>query len=318
MPATLTDRYIATVVKHLPPAQHADVDAELRSAIADALDAHGGQPDAEAAVLEAMGDPERLAATYADRPLQLIGPRVYLQWKRLTVLLLWIVVPIVAAATALGGVLGDETGWAVVGQTLGAAWVTAVMIVFWVTVVFALIERAGVETVAELNAPWTVDKLPEPRTATVTMGETVASAATLIVTAALLVWQQVSPWVHADDGTGLPIINPDLWSFVLPALLAVMALELAVVIVRQVRGHWSMGDWWLTLGINLAVFALLLPSLLGGTFLNREAFEALGWPDAATTITLENVEFVIAAVVVLTGLSDIISGWLKARRAATR
>jgi hypothetical protein len=310
MSATYTDRYVAAVVRHLPADQHADVEAELRSSIADAVD--GGAD--EATVLNDMGDPERLAATYADRPLQLIGPRLYLQWKRLLVLLLWIVVPIVAAATALGSVLADDGSWAIIGQTLGAAWITLIMLCFWVTAVFAAMERWGGSEIDEIDTPWTVDKLPEPTTANVTWGETASSAAVIVLTAALLVWQQLFPWVQPDAGEPLPIINPDLWSFVLPALLAVMLVELVVVIMRQVRGHWTMADWWVTLGINVATVALLLPPLLDHTFLNRAAFEAMGWPDAAAPFGLETTELIIAGVIVIVAVSDVVGGFLKARR----
>lgn len=312
MASTYTDRYVSVVVKHLPADQHADVEAELRSSIADAVDAGAD----ESAVLNDMGDPERLAATYAERPLQLIGPRLYLQWKRLLVLLLWIVVPIVAAVTAIGGALGDQGPWAVIGQTIGAAWVTLAMICFWVTAVFAAIERWGGTDIDEIDAPWTVDKLPEPTTATVTWAETAWSAATIVLMATFLVWQQLFPWVHTDDGEALPVINPELWTFVLPTLLAVMLVELVVVIARQSRGRWTMGDWWVTLGINIAAAALLLPPLLGHTFLNREAFAAMGWPDANAPFGLETTELIIAAVLVITALSDVIGGFVKARSAS--
>ena len=45
-----------------------------------------------------LGDPAALAASYVDRPLQLIGPRYYLTWWRLLKLLYSVVLPIAAAA----------------------------------------------------------------------------------------------------------------------------------------------------------------------------------------------------------------------------
>lgn len=313
MSTTYTDRYVSAVVKHLPQGQHTDVEAELRSSIADAMDAGAD----EAVILNEMGDPERLAATYADRPLQLIGPRLYLAWKRLLVLLLWIVVPIVAAASALGGILDGKDAWPVIWQSLGAAWITGVMICFWVTVVFAVLERAGTRD-DDLTSPWTVERLPQPTTASVTMGDTIGSAIVLVLTAAFIVWQQVNPWVHTADGESLPVINPELWTWVLPALLAVMAVELVIVIARQARGHWTPTDWLWTLGLNIVTAALILPPLLDHTFLNREAFAEMGWPDAASPITLDGLELIIAAVLVITALSDVIGGAVKSRRSATR
>ena len=109
MTATLTDRYVLAVTRSIPEQQRADVADELRASIADQLDARieAGEPAnaAERAVLTELGDPDRLAAGYADRPLSLIGPRYFLEWKRLLVLLLWIVVPLAAFGLALGQTL---------------------------------------------------------------------------------------------------------------------------------------------------------------------------------------------------------------------
>src|SRR5690554_5458586 len=112
---TLTDRYIAATVAKLPANQREDVREQLHEAIGDAIDArldHGeaGADPARASaveteVLNEFGDPEMLAATYADRRLYLIGPDLYLPWKRLTRLLLWIVLPILAVAVPIGSVM---------------------------------------------------------------------------------------------------------------------------------------------------------------------------------------------------------------------
>src|SRR5690606_3729698 len=94
-PASLTDRYLHAFVRVVPEAQRRTIDAEVRERIADAIEARIGSGDdteaAERAVLTELGDPERLAVDYLDRPLQLIGPRYYLTWWRLLKLLLAIV-----------------------------------------------------------------------------------------------------------------------------------------------------------------------------------------------------------------------------------
>ena len=80
MNATLTDRYVTATVRDLPDKQRAEVVRELRTTIADQIDARpeAGRPispEAERAVLTELGDPVRLAAGYSGRPLYLIGPR---------------------------------------------------------------------------------------------------------------------------------------------------------------------------------------------------------------------------------------------------
>src|SRR5262245_64492392 len=98
---TLTDRYVDATLRRVPARQRPDIERELRASIADAVDDRleaGGDPaEAEEAVLTDLGDPARLAAGYADRPLHLIGPAFFLDYTRLLRALLVTVVPAVAA-----------------------------------------------------------------------------------------------------------------------------------------------------------------------------------------------------------------------------
>ena len=161
MSSMLTDRYIGAVVRTVPEAQRDDVAAELRAAIADQIDARVERqeaPDAaERAVLTALGDPDKLAAGYADRPLYLISPRYYLEWWRLVKLLLWIVVPLAAFGVALGQTLAGAGIGTIIGTTIGATVSVVVHLFFWTALVFALIDRA--ET-AGAGPVWSLDRLP--------------------------------------------------------------------------------------------------------------------------------------------------------------
>src|SRR3546814_13935446 len=107
--ATLTERYVDAAMRSVPEKQRADLAAELRAAIGDQIDAHveaGESPvAAERAVLTDLGDPEKLAADYIDRPLHLIGPRYCLAWWRLTKPLWAIVLACAAFGLALAPVL---------------------------------------------------------------------------------------------------------------------------------------------------------------------------------------------------------------------
>ncbi|MFN3866334.1 MAG: hypothetical protein ACK4MD_06430, partial [Demequina sp.] len=262
---SLTDQYVAATLSRTPSSQRAEVEEDLRAAIADALEARldagefAAEPQpasaAEKTVLSEMGDPELLAATYADRPLQLIGPRLYLQWKRLTVLLLSIVLPVIAALIPVGMWLGGEDFGSVIGTTIGGTLNVGVHLVFWVTLVFAVLDRQGARA-EDWAEPWTVDNLSESDP-DITWAETVVSVVVLAATAIFIVWQQVLPWTTNDAGEALPILNPDLWGFVLPALLVVIAIELVAVIVQQARGRWTMRDWRLGVVLNVAWVTLI-------------------------------------------------------------
>ncbi|WP_084106688.1 hypothetical protein [Demequina sp. NBRC 110056] len=322
---SLTDLYVAATVSRTPVKQREEVEADLRAAIADAIDARldaGDLADVperasalETAVLNDLGDPDRLAADYADSPLMLIGPRLFLQWKRLTILLLWIVLPIVAALIPFGMWLGGEPVGAIIGSTIGGTLTVGVHLVFWVTLVFAVMERAGTEP-EELSEPWTVERLKESPDVRVSGVETGFALATLAITAGLIVWQQMWPWATNAAGEGLPVLSPELWAFVLPGLLLVMAVEAVAVIVRQVRGRWTMGDWWLTVVLDVVTLVLVAIPVLQHDLLNRELFAEIGWPDANTTITLEQAEWAVLLVVAAVCVADVWGSWTRARRSA--
>ena len=92
----------------------------------------GGQ-DAAAAereVLTELGDPDTLAARYADRRLQLIGPTYYLAWERLLKLLLSFVPALVGVLVGLVEALDGGSG---IGKGIVRRHQVAVQIAFWVT-----------------------------------------------------------------------------------------------------------------------------------------------------------------------------------------
>jgi hypothetical protein len=142
---TLTDRYVDAILRRLPERQRPDIEKELRASIADAvddrLDAGTDPAEAERAALTELGDPARLAAGYADRPLHLIGPAFYLDYMRALTALLAIVVPTVAAAVGLVQIVRGDTVGRVIGESIGAAMTTAVHIAVWTTLAFAIIDR---------------------------------------------------------------------------------------------------------------------------------------------------------------------------------
>lgn len=318
---TLTDRYITATTAKVSEDQRDDVAAELREAIGDSIDAAmdsdpSMQPDqAERDVLNAMGDPEKLAAAYANRTLTLIGPDLYLKWKRLTVLLLWIILPLMAVIFPIAGWLDGDSWGAIIGSTVGGTISVGVHLVFWVTLVFAILERTGVGA-KDLSEPWSVDDLKEAPNAEIPASDTIGSIVTLVVTAIFIVWQQLYPWASNAAGEGLPLLTPSLWNFILPALLVVMAIELVVVIARHVRGQWTTADAWLTLGLNVSTIILVAIPVAQHTLLNRELFTEIGWPDAATTVTLDQVEWITLLVVIIVGIIDVVVGFRKAHRAA--
>lgn len=315
---SLSDRYIQAVIRTIPEAQRDDVAAELGASIADQLDARlaaGEAPEAaEREVLTALGDPDALAAGLADRPLQLIGPRYYLDWLRLLKLLLWIVVPLAAFGVALGQTLAGATIGGIVGTTIGTAVSVVVHVAFWTTLVFALLERSddARRTTTSARRSWSPDDLPHPHAAGTTFADMIVSIAFLIVGAAAVVWDQVVGLVYLD-GRWMPFLSPALAPWWLGGLLLLMAIEVGFQVVLHARRRWTPALAAVNVVLNLA---FLLPALwlLSQSMLLNPAFwqAVIPEPDADKVYGILSVltGFGIAAIAIW----DSIDGYLKARR----
>ncbi|WP_433041089.1 permease prefix domain 1-containing protein [Dactylosporangium sp. CS-033363] len=210
-PLTLTDRYIDAALRRLPEHQRPDLEQELRTSIADAVDARVERgtefAEAERAVLTELGDPARLAAGYADRPLHLIGPQLYLEYTRLLTTLLAVVVPAVAGFVGLLRTLsGESTAWEIALATGGAVVTTAVHVAFWTTLLFVLLERAG-----SRGRAWTPAALPEEPPKRLRYFELTAETLLLVVISAFIL---LSPYVSPQstaDGAPIGLFAPWLW-----------------------------------------------------------------------------------------------------------
>ncbi|GAA3338246.1 hypothetical protein GCM10020358_17660 [Amorphoplanes nipponensis] len=200
--SSLTDRYVQATLRRLPARQRTDIERELRVSIADAVDDRveaGDDPGpAEVAALTRLGDPARLAAGYADRPLQLIGPAVFLDYTRMLSTLLVSVVPVVAAVAAFFGALDEKPWLTVAGDSLGAAVTTAVHIAVWTTLAYALLDRSSAMTP---RRSWTPDALPQPPSRRARWGELIAETVILVLVTAFLLLSPdlLAPWLY-DTG----------------------------------------------------------------------------------------------------------------------
>ncbi|MDL5351474.1 permease prefix domain 1-containing protein [Microbacterium sp. zg-YB36] len=317
--STFTDRYVDAATRSVPEKQRPDLAAELRASIEDQVDARAasGQPpaDAERAVLSELGDPERLAAGYTDRPLHLIGPRLYLDWLRVLKLLLWIVLPLAAIGFAVGAVLAGgeavEMISEVIGGVIGGTLSVGIHVAFWVTLAFAIADRALSGKSTPFTA-WTVDQLREVRPAGQGLGDLIASLVFVAIAAGAVIWDQVTGVVYLQD-QWMPMLDPRLWPWGIAALLVLLAAEAALAVAVYVRGRWTWPFVVANAGVALAVAVPALV-LLGGGMLVNPAFFPGGFPalsDQAASISAAALGIVIVGVAAW----DIIDAALKARRA---
>ncbi|MDX2376014.1 permease prefix domain 1-containing protein [Microbacterium sp. LRZ72] len=312
--ASLTDRYVAAAVRGVPEKARADLAAELRASIADQVDARtaAGEPAdaAERAVITGFGDPDVLAAGYADRPLQLIGPRFYLTWRRLLTLLLWIVVPIIGFIVAAVEIVEGEA----VGAVITAVWVAVlgvgVQLCFWVTVVFAVLERTGAGKAMPIES-WSPDRLPEPRQQGAGLPELIGSLVFLCAVAGAVVWDRLFGLVYVGDGWRAAL-SPQLWPWWVAGLFVILVAEavFAVVLYRMRRWTYGLAAVNAVLALAFAIPAIVLTA--GGMVIDPALYAYAG--DAAAQVQVV-IPTAIAIGIAAIALWDIADGFFKARTA---
>lgn len=323
--STLTDRYVWAAVRSIPEKQRGELEPELRGLIADTAEAQRekgiSDADVERATLLELGDPERLAAGYTERILQLIGPRYYLEWLRLLKLLLAIVVPIAALGAALARVLSGGD----VGDVASALFVTGigvgVHLCFWVTLVFALVERGySQRSKTEQDGPlleWTPDSLPQlpaPAARRQSLTELIVSLAFLAVFAGWFVWQQFNSFLTDADGTPIPVLQPALWNGWMYWFLGLIVLEMVFAVWVYQRGRMTLGLAIVNLFLNVAFTVPAVWLLLTEQLINPEFLAAIPGTGADFETAMSYAIPVIAFVVIGVAVWDVVDGFIKAWR----
>ena len=321
----LTDRYLAAAMRGIPEAQRKDVERELRSSIADAVEDRVGAGEdraaAEKAVLEGLGDPVRLAAGIAGRPLYLIGPDLFVEYRQLLIMLLSIAMPIVGivqAAVALSD--GDGLMGALIAG-IGGAWTVGIHIFFWVTITFAVVERFDAvrearDGISGAAGRWTVDRLPALPADRISASDAVGELISTAIGIGGLLFLNGAVWFTDASGDPIPLLNPDLWSLLVPALIAILAAQGALQIVVFLVGRWTMPLASVNAVVQLAFSVPVVVLALAGSLINPAFADALGWPplaDARGPVMLG-----LAAVALLVTAWEIYDGFRRARRAEAR
>ena len=314
MTTTLTDRYVAATLRRLPARQRADIDIELRGLIADAVDSReeAGMPAAEAEVqaLTELGDPVRLAADYAERPLHLIGPDLFPDYSRLLLAALSTVVPLVLVVVAFVAVQGGTAFLPAAREAVVAALVAAFHVAFWSTALFAAIERLPGLRSRRAHAWNPLDRAALPERGLDALTIIIGSAVAAVIAASLVVLQTVGP-VRDSGGSPIGVIEPGLWN---SGALLLAGVFMIASIGSAFTGHYI--GWGYPQALGNAVLGLLfsVPVIvlaLSGRLLDPRFFAETGWPGGDGVIA-----WVIAVFIGLLSLSDIADGFSRARRAA--
>ncbi|MET1153139.1 permease prefix domain 1-containing protein [Arthrobacter sp.] len=312
---TLSDRYLWAAVRTVPEQQRPDFGRELRERIGDSIDSHierGTAPEqAERAALAELGDPAQLAAAYIDRPLQLIGPRYFLTWRRLLTTLLITVLPVATGAVLLGQVLSGASVGQIFGNTAATVLSVAVHLVFWTTFIFAILERTQGSSTPITK--WTPKDLPHARdnARAGRLGDLIATAVFLTLFAAAIIWQQWGAIFRDGVMEPMPVLDPTLWSFWIPYFLGLLVVEAIFAAAVYLRG-WNRSSAGLNVLLNFAFAVPALWLFLTNRLLNPAVLEAIRWPSSEEADAA--VRSVIVFVVVGIAIWDMVDGFIKAAR----
>ena len=264
----------------------------------------------------------RLAAGIAGRPLHLIGPDLFVEYRQLLVMLLSIVMPIVGivqAAVALAG--GDDYIGALIAG-IGGAWTVGLHIFFWVTITFAVVERVDAvrearDEITGAAGRWTVDRLPalpgrpherERR------GRGGASATALVDRRPPL--PQRRRLVHRCGRRPHPAPQPRPVELLVPALIAILAALGGLQIVVFLVGRWTMPLAAANAVLQVAFTVPVVVLALTGSLINPAFADALGWPPLAEG--RGPVMLALAAGALLVTAWEIYDAFRRARRADAR
>lgn len=306
---TLIDRYVFTVLRRVPERQRPDIERELRASIADAVDARveAGEPEpaaTEATLLE-LGDPDKLADGYADRPQYLIGPEMFPVWRRLMTLFFSTVLPIVVVVSIVVQVFDDATFGKIIGSAISAAITTAAHLAFWTTGIFALLERTGVNRAGlSMRQNWTLADLPKYEPGFQTAGQ---FAANLVWPVLLIVALLLQQFTFFD----VPVLDPAGWNLWWPYLIVILALECAYAVWLFRRGAWSHTVTAVNTVLAVLAAAPMIWLLATEQFFNPAFLTSLNWgADPLNWLT-----WTVIVSVALTAIFDVADTAIRAERA---
>jgi hypothetical protein len=307
MTTTLVDRYVYTALRRVPEQQRADIDRELRASIEDAVEARVEAGEARDEAIEKtltdLGDPDKLADSYADRPRYLIGPEVYGAWRRLMMVMFTTVLPIVVAVTVVVQLVDDPNVGKVIGGAIGTILTVGAHLAFWTTAVFAVVERTGYGK-DSLKVTWSLKDLPKYEPKAMSRMQLGAFLVWPVILIAALVLQQFT-------FTDVPVLDPANWSFWWPYFIVIIALRGAWGVWVYRLGAWTRASAIANALLVLAFSGPLIWLLATDRVFNPEfhAFLEVGTGDTKQWITT-----IAIAVVAMQALWDVADTVIRVER----
>lgn len=229
----LIERYLQAIGRELPTNKREDILKELRSSLYDALEGEG-EPTEErvAAMIQEMGSPREVAASYYPAGQYMIGPVLYPTFLMVVKIVVTVILTVQVLATALSFAVEQNLAQALLRE-FGDLFTSLPLVVGYVVLIFWGIQRLGVQP--ESEKPFNPRDLPplESVAEPVSRFEQIFSIIVNVVVLAAL-----SQFVLAGGFNVAFFDNPVIRQY-LPWLVATTVLGIAVDIVLLWRGRWD-------------------------------------------------------------------------------
>lgn len=304
----LIERYVHEVGRRLPQRQRADVEAELRSLLLDALEARAGVTPAESAPSEAdqiavlveFGPPAEVAARYAPQPRYVIGPRLFDTYCLVVGIVLGALALAMVVATVVGQLSapdGEISLLAFFAQFILQYINAAAAGLGFTTLVFFILERTLPEedlvslTDREQWDPRTLPPLEDPNR--IQPVELIVAICFILLALVLfnffpgkigLAYLQSG----AGEATGwhvIPVFSEQALAAYLPLWNIIWVLTLALDLVLLRQGRWRLGTRLADLGIVLGSIYVLVRMITGPALFSTPSWWLDLMPDLKETLT---------------------------------
>ena len=293
----LIDIYVSEIGRQLPQKTHADIEAEIRSALQDMLEERSKQTgktineELILEVLQAYGSPEKVAASYRGER-SLIGPRLYPAFIKV----IKIVFPIIGVLSLVGlgfslgrtelspgidfhSVLQADAKLIINVISLGLTGFVSSLIsaLGGITLIFAILERFD-PNLKTKETPWDAHTLLK-----ISMNDHIKPVELIVemffAGLAVVIFNffpqaiRFTPSLNSVIETGnwqsvyfFPFLSNAFFQYV-PFLTVIWILIIVLDGILFQRGKWEIWSRWFSivikaLGITIAIFMLLGPSLI--------------------------------------------------------
>lgn len=332
----LIEAYVYEVTRRLPEKARNDIALELTSTIEDMLPENFTEGDLME-VLSKLGNPARLAASYRDTPMHLIGPKVYdayiwtmkmiIPWAILLTILVHVVETIVLFS-------GEESILSVVIKSFGIIIANIIHVLiqtfFWVTIVFIFIERVGLAksnvSITKHGTEWTPEHLKHVQI--ISKKKAIPRSEVIFGLIWTVIWvvlyfnaHHLAGIYRSIDGDGLQMVMPALDQQVLisylPIVLPFALFEIALALYKWKERQWTMR--LATINAVVKVLSLILFIIIASnpTLINEAMIPYLAdiLEINLTSVTnfIEWARWTIIAIVIVTVLIEIYDSYRKAK-----